>query len=76
MKIKKRVFVRLVSLLLISMLFLSVGSCKKEKCGCEGEERFRLEDQAGTLYYQDTAISSPMVCIPILPSVIPMWCGT
>lgn len=57
MKIKKRVVGRVVSLLLIPMLFLSVGSCGKEKCGCEGEEKFRLEDQAGTLYYQDTKYS-------------------
>lgn len=37
------------------VLFFLVGSisCKKEKCGCEGEEKFSLTEEVGFISYNE-----------------------
>ncbi|NOY37871.1 MAG: hypothetical protein GXO83_09895 [Chlorobi bacterium] len=54
---RRAVMSKMISLLVISVLFLYTGGCKKQKCGCDGEELFTLNDQAGILYYSDTKYS-------------------
>ncbi len=38
---------------LIGLMFTS-GSCKKQKCGCDGEVVFNLTDVPGKIYYENT----------------------
>ena len=46
---KKLIHLGLVVVVLFSLSLNS--ACKKDKCGCDGEEKFKLTEEPGFIYY-------------------------